>query len=734
MRVLVVEDEPGLRSYLVPLLERAGYTADAVATGAEALASVADRRPDLVLLDVGLPDLSGLEVCRHLRTLPGYLPVIMLTGLDAREDELRGFEVKADDYITKPVVPDTLLARIRAVLRLAAIAEAGDTLTLGSVQVDLRAREARRNGTPLALGPKEFDLLAFLLEHPGQVFGKTQLLAHVWGPDFDGDPHTVESQDEQTAPGRGGQPQHAPSTCTAAAASATTSPSSRAHEQRLQRGRVRRATASATTRARSGTSRNCPRRRTAAGVDPAPRGDLAMTSRLILAVTWLLLALPPLWWWLRNARRLDPWTVLPIPAALLGPGRNDHGPDGPYASRHVHAPDRDCRPPDRSPGPAPPTGPRWLSPGSRVGARWPSSCRPTRSGSAATRSSPSSEPGWRTTSTPPWPRWSDTWTSSPTNPSATRPTPRSGPANASSPACRPPHRTCSRSPDCAPEEERAAANSPAPWSRRRPRRCSTPPTNSRPVLTVQVPTERVLVDVAEADLVRALRNLILNSLRHGLGTERTVLVSVDRYPRHGHLRGRRQWPRTQPRAASGTVPAPRPRTHRRSRQRPRPGDRHRSPHRPRHPPEHQPRRPGPSATDLHPPPPGMTKTRAGRHATRLPRLIAGSWTASVLTGAALLALGAHPARPEPDALSPYSLAAYLRRLAGPAATDIRINGVYGSGHHGAWQFVAALTWRTPEGTITGGTTSLPQLAGAPTLTQHLRHRPPQPGADRSAGP
>ncbi|MDX6287639.1 MAG: hypothetical protein QOG53_3124 [Frankiales bacterium] len=194
MRVLVVEDEPGLRSYLVPLLERAGYAAEAVASGAEALASVADRPPDLVLLDVNLPDISGLDVCRQLRKLPGYVPVIMLTGLDSREDELRGFDARADDYIAKPVVPDTLLARIKAVLRLAQVASEGHVVTLGSVDIDLLAREARKDGRPLNLGAKEFDLLAFLAEHPGQVFGKTQLLAHVWGPDFDGDTHTVESR------------------------------------------------------------------------------------------------------------------------------------------------------------------------------------------------------------------------------------------------------------------------------------------------------------------------------------------------------------------------------------------------------------------------------------------------------------------------------------------------------------------------------------------------------------
>ena len=194
MRMLIVEDEDGLRSYLEPLLIRAGYDVDGVASGGDALMSIRIRRPDLVLLDVGLPDLSGLDVCREIRRLPGYLPVILLTGQDSPEDELRGFSARCDDYITKPVQPETLLARIKNVLRLAGIATHGDKARLGNVTVDLRAREALRDGRALRLGPKEFDLLAFLLEHPGQVFGKTQLLTQVWGPEFDGDPHTVESR------------------------------------------------------------------------------------------------------------------------------------------------------------------------------------------------------------------------------------------------------------------------------------------------------------------------------------------------------------------------------------------------------------------------------------------------------------------------------------------------------------------------------------------------------------
>ena len=190
MRVLVVDDEESVRSFLGPLLEREGFTATLIDSGTAAVASVLDSRPDLVLLDVNLPDLSGLEVCRAIRRQPDYVPVILLTGLDSREDELAGFAALADEYVTKPFLPEALVARVRALLRVQASGQ-HRLVHLGDVEVDLLAREARRGGVSLALGPKEFDLLAFLVEHPNQVFGRTQLLAAVWGVDFDGDPHTV---------------------------------------------------------------------------------------------------------------------------------------------------------------------------------------------------------------------------------------------------------------------------------------------------------------------------------------------------------------------------------------------------------------------------------------------------------------------------------------------------------------------------------------------------------------
>ena len=190
MRVLVVDDEESVRSFLGPLLEREGFTATLVDSGTAAVASVVDGQPDLVLLDVNLPDLSGLEVCRAIRRQPGYVPVILLTGLDSRDDVLAGYAAMADDYVTKPFLPEVIVAKVRSLLRVQGSGQRR-VVRLGDVEVDLLAREARRDGVALPLAPKEFDLLAFLVEHPNQVFGRMQLLSNVWGVDFDGDPHTV---------------------------------------------------------------------------------------------------------------------------------------------------------------------------------------------------------------------------------------------------------------------------------------------------------------------------------------------------------------------------------------------------------------------------------------------------------------------------------------------------------------------------------------------------------------
>lgn len=192
LRILVVDDEPTLVSFLVPVLERHGFTAESVPDGESALVAVAERAPDLVVLDVGLPGLDGLEVCRRLRRGPAYLPVILLTGLGSRADELAGFAALADDYVVKPLTPDTLVARIQAVLRRTHGGDPARRLVrFGANELDLAAAEVRRDGQPVPLTRKELALLVFLVEHPGQTFGHSQLLSQVWGVDFAGSTATV---------------------------------------------------------------------------------------------------------------------------------------------------------------------------------------------------------------------------------------------------------------------------------------------------------------------------------------------------------------------------------------------------------------------------------------------------------------------------------------------------------------------------------------------------------------
>jgi DNA-binding response OmpR family regulator len=190
MRVLVVDDEEPLRRYLVPLLEGNGYTTTEAATGADALWQVEESPPDAMLLDLELPDMDGLDVIATVRRRPKYLPVLMLTCRSNPADELAGLHAKADDYITKPFRSETLLARLRAVLRLARLAT-DRRVRLNNVDVDLATREVRRDGRLLPTTRREFDLLAYLLEHPNQVLGRRTLLTAVWGFDFDGTEDTV---------------------------------------------------------------------------------------------------------------------------------------------------------------------------------------------------------------------------------------------------------------------------------------------------------------------------------------------------------------------------------------------------------------------------------------------------------------------------------------------------------------------------------------------------------------
>lgn len=190
MRILVVDDEAPMRALLRLFLEQHGFAVSEAEDGHAALARVRAEQPDLVLLDIMMPGLDGWQVCRMLRE-ESDVPIIMLTARDDIRDRVAGLDAGADDYLVKPFAEEELMARIRAVLRRAK--KGGERLAAGPLVVDLRAREAYCYGRRLALTPKEFDLLAFLARHPGQVFDRQQLIERVWGWDYEGDVRTVDT-------------------------------------------------------------------------------------------------------------------------------------------------------------------------------------------------------------------------------------------------------------------------------------------------------------------------------------------------------------------------------------------------------------------------------------------------------------------------------------------------------------------------------------------------------------
>jgi two-component system phosphate regulon response regulator PhoB len=182
--ILVVEDEPDIRALVVHHLRREGFACRTAATGAEALREVRASLPDLVLLDVMLPEVDGLEVCRRLRAdaRTAAVPVIMLTARADEVDRVVGLELGADDYVAKPFSPKELVARVRAVLRRArARAAPGEALRAGALVLDPSRRAVQLAGAPVALTPKEFDLLHALMEAAGRVLSRETLLNRVWG-------------------------------------------------------------------------------------------------------------------------------------------------------------------------------------------------------------------------------------------------------------------------------------------------------------------------------------------------------------------------------------------------------------------------------------------------------------------------------------------------------------------------------------------------------------------------
>jgi DNA-binding response OmpR family regulator len=190
--VMIVEDEPNIGALIRTYLERAGYSALWVRCGEDALVELRRHPVKLVILDIGLPGIDGFEVCRQIA---GEVPVIMLTARDEEADRVAGLEVGADDYVAKPFSPRELTARVKAVLRRAGRAgdgERGDVLAVGPLTLARSAREVRVDGAEVELTQREFDLLEYLLRHPGQVVTRDQLLETVWGFRSPGETRTVE--------------------------------------------------------------------------------------------------------------------------------------------------------------------------------------------------------------------------------------------------------------------------------------------------------------------------------------------------------------------------------------------------------------------------------------------------------------------------------------------------------------------------------------------------------------
>ena len=204
-RILVVEDEPAIASFIRRGLVFEGYAVTTVGNGREALAHLRDDPPDLLLLDLMLPEVDGLEICRRVRAAEGAegrapLPILMLTARDTVKDRVAGLETGADDYLVKPFAFDELLARVRALLRRGrataggalATAAALPTLVFADVVLDPGARTVHRGERGVTLTTREFDLLHLLMRHPNQVLPRSTIMSRVWGDDFFGDSNVLE--------------------------------------------------------------------------------------------------------------------------------------------------------------------------------------------------------------------------------------------------------------------------------------------------------------------------------------------------------------------------------------------------------------------------------------------------------------------------------------------------------------------------------------------------------------
>jgi two-component system OmpR family response regulator len=194
VKVLIVDDEPNIRDLLSTSLRFAGFSVHAVANGADAVNAAEKGEPDIILLDVMLPDMNGFSVTKKLRSMGINAPVLFLTARDETEDKITGLTVGGDDYMTKPFSLDEIVARINAILRRTKAAEVEESvLEVGEIKINQDAHDVFVNGTLVELSPTEYKLLRFLISNPNRVLTKAQILDHVWEYDFNGEMGIVES-------------------------------------------------------------------------------------------------------------------------------------------------------------------------------------------------------------------------------------------------------------------------------------------------------------------------------------------------------------------------------------------------------------------------------------------------------------------------------------------------------------------------------------------------------------
>lgn len=190
-KILVIDDDKKIATMIRRGLTFEGFEVTVAHDGREGLLQILDQRPDLVILDVMMPGIDGLEVCRRLRK-EDNVPVLMVTGMDSVADRVEGFETGADDYLVKPFAFEELVARVKALLRRTDRRAAGDLLAFADLTLDLAARSASRNGRQIELSTTEFNLLTYFMENPKRVLTRDRIMEHVWGYDFEGESNVLE--------------------------------------------------------------------------------------------------------------------------------------------------------------------------------------------------------------------------------------------------------------------------------------------------------------------------------------------------------------------------------------------------------------------------------------------------------------------------------------------------------------------------------------------------------------